>query len=94
LTGRFRALTIPLVTVDSRPRGEPTATTPWPTWRSPEVPMVAAVSPETPLAWMTAVSVSGSVPSTSASAWLPSLNVTRSEPPPSATSTTWLLVRI
>ncbi len=39
LTGRFSALTMPLVTVDSRPNGEPIATTPWPTSRSPDLPM-------------------------------------------------------
>ena len=54
---------MPLVTVASRPNGEPIATTPWPTWRLEEWPMVAGVSPVTPSAWTTAVSVSGSVPS-------------------------------
>ena len=56
--------------------------------------MVAGVSPETSLAWISAVSVSGSVPRIVASAWLPSLNETVSEPPSPASSTTWLLVRI
>ena len=56
--------------------------------------MVAGVRPETFSALMSAVSVSGSVPSTCASAWLPSLKVTRSVPPSPASSTTWLLVRI
>ena len=56
--------------------------------------MVAGVRPETSSAWISAVSVSGSVPSTCASAWLPSLNVTRRVPPSPASSTTWLLVRI
>ena len=35
-TGRSSALTMPLVTVDSRPNGEPIATTAWPTSRSPD----------------------------------------------------------
>ena len=56
--------------------------------------MVAGVRPETSSAWISAVSVSGSVPSTVASAWLPSLKVTRRVPPSPASSTTWLLVRI
>ena len=85
---------MPLVTVDSRPNGEPTATTAWPIFSSSDEPIVAGVRPETPSAWMTAVSVSTSVPSTVASAVVPSLNETLSEPPSAATSTTWLLVRI
>ena len=64
LTGRLSALTMPLVTVDSRPNGEPIATTASPTLRSPDEPIVAGVRPETPSAWITAVSVSGSVPRT------------------------------
>ncbi len=55
--------------------------------------MVAGVSPETPSAWITAVSVSGSVPSTVASARVPSLNETLIDPA-SASATTWSLVRI
>ena len=94
LTGRLSALTMPLVTVASRPNGEPIATTPSPTPRLADLPMVAAVRPETPEALMTAVSVSGSVPRISASAVVPSSKETVSEPPPSAISTTWLLVRI
>ena len=72
-TGRLSALTMPLVTVDSRPNGEPIATTPSPTLRSLDLPMVAGVRPETPSALMTAVSVSGSVPTTFALADVPSL---------------------
>ena len=56
--------------------------------------MVAAVSPETPVALITAVSVSGSVPRMVASAVVPSSKETDSVPPPAASSTTWLLVRI
>ena len=93
-TGRSSALTMPSVTVDSRPNGEPIATTAWPTLSSSDEPMVAGVRPETSLAWMTAVSVSESVPRTVASAVVPSLNWTLSVPPPSASSTTWLFVRI
>ena len=81
LTGRLSALTMPLVTVDSRPNGEPMATTAWPIFSSSDEPIVAGVRPETSSAWMTAVSVSTSVPSTVASAVVPSLNETLSEPP-------------
>ena len=37
---------MPLVTVASRPNGEPIATTPWPTWRLEEWPIVAGVRPD------------------------------------------------
>ena len=37
-TGRFLALTMPVVTVPLRPSGEPMATTVWPTCRSSEEP--------------------------------------------------------
>ena len=93
-TGRLSALTMPLVTVASRPKGEPMATTSSPTSSWPDWPMVAGVRPETSSAWITARSVSGSVPTTVASAVVPSEKLTESRPPPSATSTTWLLVRI
>src|SRR5262245_65985801 len=43
---------------------------------------------------MTAVSVSGSVPTTVALAWLPSLKETSNSPLSPASATTWLLVRI
>ena len=39
-TGRFSALTIPVVTVPSSPSGEPTATTLWPTCRPLDEPIV------------------------------------------------------
>ena len=52
---------MPDVTVASSPNGEPIATTPCPTWSESEDPMVAGVRPLTSSAWMTAVSVSGSV---------------------------------
>ena len=93
-TGRLRALTMPLVTVESRPNGEPIATTPSPTFRSVDLPMVAGVRPETSSALMTAVSVSGSVPTTLALADVPSLKKTVIEPPSPAIAATWLLVRI
>ena len=70
----------------SRPKGEPMATTPSPTSTAPDSPIVAGVRPSTPSAWMTAVSVSGSVPRIVASAWLPSLNETVIVPPSPATS--------
>ena len=56
--------------------------------------MFAGVRPDTSWAWMTAVSVSGSVPTISAGAVVPSSKETRISPPLAATSTTWLLVRI
>ena len=93
-TGRFRALTMPLVTVASRPKGEPTATTSSPTPSASESPIEAGVRPLTPSALMTARSVTGSVPTTVASAVVPSSKLTDSSPPSAATSTTWLLVRI
>ena len=47
-TGRFSELTIPVVTVPSRPSGEPTATTFWPTRRSADRPTAIGVRPDTP----------------------------------------------
>jgi hypothetical protein len=75
-TGRFSALTMPLVTVPCRPSGEPIATTCSPGARSAELPRVALVRPLTPLAWITARSVTGSRPTMLAVAVLPSLSVT------------------
>ena len=60
VTGRLSAEMMPLVTVLSRPNGEPIATTSWPTLRSAELPSVAGVRPDLPSALMTARSVSGS----------------------------------
>ena len=85
---------MPLVTVASRPNGEPIATTLWPTWRLEEWPMVAGVRPETPSACTTAVSVSGSVPRTLAGACEPSLKSMLIWPLLPAREATWLLVRI
>ena len=56
--------------------------------------MVAGVRPETPSALITAVSVSGSVPTTLALAEEPSLKKTVIVPPSPAIAATWLLVRI
>src|SRR4051812_21318779 len=56
--------------------------------------MVAGVSPETPSAWTTAVSVSGSVPRTLAGACEPSLKSMLIWPLLPARDATWLLVRI
>ena len=47
MTGRSSALTMPLVTVASRPNGEPIATTPSPTPRLADLPIVAGVRSET-----------------------------------------------
>ncbi len=92
-TGRFRALTMPVVTVAFRPNGEPTATTAWPTLSSPDLPRDAGVRSETSSALITATSVSGSVPTTLAFFVVPSLKLTEIDPSP-APATTWLLVRI
>ena len=48
-TGRLSALTMPVVTVPSRPSGEPIATTSWPTRRLPDEPSVMGVSPVAPV---------------------------------------------
>ena len=63
-TGRFSALTIPVVTVPSRPSGEPTAITGWPTRKFADDPRLIGVNPETPCTRTTAISVVGSVPTT------------------------------
>ena len=92
--GRCSALTMPSVTVPSRPSGEPTATTVWPIITVSESAKVAAVSPETPLTLTTARSVMVSVPTTVAGAVRPSSNVTVIEPLEPATATTCSLVRM
>src|SRR6476469_9399019 len=90
-TGRFRAETMPDVTVAERPSGEPIATTGWPTARSAELPSVAGVRPETPSALITARSSVAVVPTKLAVAVVPSLNRTSRSVAP---ATTWLLVRM
>src|ERR1700739_2378344 len=49
-TGRLSALMMPLVTVLSKPRGDPTATTLWPTCRLADDPMLIGVRPDTSFA--------------------------------------------
>ena len=85
---------MPVVTVDSRPNGEPIATTVWPTLTSLELPSVAVGRSLTPSALMTATSVATSRPTIVALAFVPSLKATVIEPPSAAASTTWLFVRI
>src|ERR1700748_3626293 len=75
-TGRLSALTMPVVTVPSRPSGDPTAITGWPTRRLDDDPRLIGVKPETPCTRTTAMSVVGSVPTTVNSAVRPSENVT------------------
>src|ERR1700761_5796290 len=75
-TGRFSALTIPVVTVPSRPNGDPTAITGWPTRRFADDPRLIGCNPETPCTRTTAMSVVGSAPTTVNSAVRPSENVT------------------
>ena len=91
---RFTALTMPALTDPSRPSGLPMARTVSPTCRSALLPSVAGVRPVTSCALMTARSLAGSRPTTSASARLPSENVTVIEPPFSLSAATWLLVRM
>ena len=93
-TGRFLALTIPVVTVPLSPSGEPMATTVSPTRRSSEEPSSTACRLSTPSTRMTARSELGSSPTISAGAEVPSWKVTLSDPPSAAPSTTWLFVRI
>src|ERR1700730_1519032 len=99
-TGRLSALMMPAVTVPSRPSGEPTATTLWPTRRLADDPMVIAVRPDMSLARMTAMSLVGSVPTMLNDVVRPSLKVAvvsaPADPfgPASGTETTWLFVRI
>src|SRR4051794_38046880 len=93
-TGRFSELTIPLVTVASRPKGDPIATTGSPTCSRLESPSFAGLSPDTLFALMTARSVTGSLPTTVAVAVEPSLKLTEMSPFCCARSTTWLFVRI
>ena len=64
VTGRSRALTMPVVTVPARPSGLPTAMTGEPTLTASESPRVAGVSLSAPFIAMTARSVEGSVPTT------------------------------
>src|SRR6266567_1873063 len=91
LRSRCTALTMPAVTVPSRPSGLPMARTVSPTWTSALGANVAAVSPETPAALTTARSLAASVPTIVAVAVLPSENVSRTVLP-RAVATTWLLV--
>ena len=85
---------MPLVTVASRPNGDPMATTFSPTSIWVDRPMVAGWRPEAPWALITARSVSGSVPTMVAFLVVPSLKLTEIWPPWPATEATWLLVRI
>ena len=91
---RSRADTIPEVTVPSRPRGDPIATTGSPTASLLESPSTATVS-DVGSTLITARSVAGSRPTIRADAvcWL--LKVTTSVAlPVAAEETTWLLVRM
>src|ERR1700748_1067344 len=75
-TGRLSELTMPVVTVPSRPSGEPTAITGWPTRRLADDPRLIGVSPERPCPRTRAMAVVGSVPTTVNSAVRPSENGT------------------
>jgi hypothetical protein len=90
VTGRLSALTMPVVTVPASPRGLPTAMTGSPTPILSESPIAMGVrSLGASVMVMTARSVEGSVPRTSASKVRPSARVTVSFWAP---ETTWLLV--
>src|SRR4051812_139328 len=92
LISRFRALTIPAVTVSSRPNGLPIATTPSPTSSADESPRASGCSlPEGASTLITARSDEGSAPTSFAVYLLPSLKVTEIELAP---STTWSFVTI
>ena len=80
LTGRFRALMMPEVTVPARPRGEPMATTFWPTATVLELPMAMGVRPVLLATLMTAMSAEGSRPTMLAVAVLPSWKTTLMAP--------------
>lgn len=82
---------MPLVTVPVRPSGEPIATTWSPTATAEESPSVAVFSPLAPRSLISARSLSGSVPTTSAVYVLPVLSVTLIDEAPEMT---WLLVTI
>ena len=85
---RPRALTIPAVTVQVKPRGLPIATTICPTRSPADCPSVACGNPSAARR-STAVSVGGSSPTSVASTTRPSVSEARSRAAP---ATTWLLV--
>ena len=93
VVGRCSALTMPSVTVPSRPSGDPTATTVWPILTASESANVAAVSPDAEIL-TTARSVTVSVPTMVAGTVRPSASVAVMLPPFAATATTCWLVRM
>src|SRR6478735_1142791 len=93
VTGRLSALTIPLVTVLSRPSGAPTATTGSPTTTEAELPSGRTGRPVR-FTRTTARSYDASRPTMVAGSWEPSENSTRMLPVAAAEDTTWLLVRM
>src|SRR6478735_1764565 len=93
VTGRLSALTMPLVTVLSRPSGAPTATTGSPTTTEAELPSGRTGRPVR-FTRTTARSYDASRPTMVAGSWEPSENSTRMLPVAAAEDTTWLLVRM
>src|SRR5207244_518376 len=91
LMWRRMALTRPAVTVFSRPKGLPIATTHWPTLRSSESPRLTGTRSLAPWISISAMSVFASRPTTLALNSLPVGSLTTLS---SAFSTTWMLVRI
>ena len=86
---RSRAETMPVVTVPSRPSGEPIATAMSPTCTALESAKVTGVRSSPPFTWMTARSWVASVATMVASLVVPSEKRTSTDCAP---STTWLLV--
>ncbi len=95
-TGRFFALTMPVVTVPDRPKGAPIAMVASPTATLLESASGSGSSLRfpTPLSLSTAMSYPWALPTTCASYFLPSEKVAVSLPPCAALATTWLLVRM
>ena len=91
VTGRSRALTIPEVTVPSRPSGAPIAMATSPTRTAPESPS-PRVGRSLRSTFTTARSYAGLVPTTCPVLRDPSLKTTVSVPPPETRATTWLFV--
>ncbi len=95
---RPTALTTPVVTLRWKPKGLPIATTSWPTTRSPASPSVATVGSSSGAKRITARSLGGSSPRTSAGTEDPSESVTWISPSALPAlrlrrpRTTWLLV--
>ncbi|SKY66136.1 Uncharacterised protein [Mycobacteroides abscessus subsp. abscessus] len=84
---------MPVVTVPSRPSGDPIATTDWPTTKFAEEPNAIGVRPEAPVMRTTAISVPGSIPTTvNGEVFPPAMVAVVLAPGSPAACTTWALV--